>query len=70
MKELFENVDLKYVKMEVKDDRLLKKFKVSELPALLFLKNGKLVGKIEGYFDIVKEKELKEKIDKIVSKPK
>lgn len=65
VKELFKGMDLKYRKMEVKES-FLKKYKVKKLPSLLFFRNGKLVGKIEGYFDEKKEKKLKKKIGKIL----
>jgi NAD-dependent dihydropyrimidine dehydrogenase PreA subunit len=65
IKELFEKFDIKYRKMEIEDNTLLEKYKVKELPALLFFKAGKLIGKIEGYYDIAKEKELMTKINKI-----
>lgn len=66
IKELFEDIDVKYRK--IKDDGFLsKKYKIKELPSLLFFKNGKLIGKIEGYFEIKDEEKLKERINKIVS---
>lgn len=68
VKEFFKDIDIRYRKIEVKDDSLLKKYKVKKLPSLLFFKDGKLVAKIEGYYDFKKKKELKEKIDKIISK--
>lgn len=67
IKELFKNKDIKYRKTEAKED-LLKQYKVKELPSLLFFKNGKLLGKIEGYYGNEQKKELIEKIDKIISK--
>jgi Fe-S-cluster-containing hydrogenase component 2 len=70
IKKLFEDIDVKYRKIEVKDDSLLKKYKVLELPALLFFKNGKLLGKIEGYYELWKSEKVKEKMDKIISKTK
>lgn len=48
----------------VKDNSLLKKYKIKQLPSLLFFKEGKLVAKIEGYYDIGKKRELLAKIDK------
>jgi len=66
IKELFRGLDIKYRKIEMKDGSLLKKFKVKTLPALLFFKGGKLVGKIEGYYDLKRKKELKEKIKSII----
>ncbi|MBZ9572837.1 4Fe-4S dicluster domain-containing protein [Patescibacteria group bacterium] len=68
IKELFKDMDIRYRKIEVKDDSFLKKYKVKELPSLLFFKAGKLTGKIDGYFDIKQKKELKKKINKIISK--
>jgi len=66
IKELFRGLDIKYRKIEMKDGSLLKKFKVKTLPGLLFFKGGKLVGKIEGYYDFKRKKELKEKIKTII----
>jgi len=66
IKELFRGLDIKYRKIEMKDGSLLKKFKVKTLPGLLFFKGGKLVGKIEGYYDFKRKKELKEKIKSII----
>lgn len=71
IKELFKDVDVKYRKIEIKNDNsLLEKYKVKELPALLFFQDGKLVGKIEGYYKVGKEQEITKKIDKIISKTK
>jgi len=70
VKELLEGLDVKYRKMEITDDGLLKKYKVKELPALLFFKNGKVIGKIEGYYETAKEKEIVSKINGIISKSK
>ena len=67
VKELFEGLDVKYRKMEITDDALLEKYKVKELPALLFFKNGKIIGKIEGYYNTAKEKEIIKKIKGIIS---
>jgi thioredoxin 1 len=65
-KELFKG-DIKYRKVET-DDTLMKKYGVKKLPSLLFFKNGKLLGKIEGFYHKDKKKELTEKINKIISK--
>ena len=70
IKELFKDVDIKYRKIKVKDNSLLKKYRVKELPALLFFNDGKLTGKIEGYYDIGKKRELMKKINKIISRVK
>jgi NAD-dependent dihydropyrimidine dehydrogenase PreA subunit len=66
IKKLFEGIDVKYRKIEVKDGSLLKKYKVSELPALLFFKNGKIIGKIEGYCELWKCEEMEKKMGKII----
>lgn len=71
VKDLLEDIDIKYRKIEVKEnDLLLKKYKTEDLPALLFFKKGKLIGKIEGYFDFRQKKNLLMKIGKIISKIK
>ncbi len=66
LKNLFKGLDIKYRKMEVKDNSLLNKYKIKELPALLFFKDGRMAGKIEGYFESREREELKGKIDKIL----
>lgn len=70
IKMLFEDFDIKYRKMEIKDDSLLERYKVKGLPSLLFFRDGKMIGKIEGYFDIKQTEEIIKKINKIISKPK
>lgn len=68
IRELFSGLNLKFRKIKVKeDDELLKRYKVSKLPSLLVFKNGKLVGKIEGYYDSGKKKMLLEKIKQIIN---
>ena len=67
IKDLFEGLNLKYRRFYAKEDSLLKKYNIKELPALLFFKNGKLLGKIEGYFDTKKKETVKKKIKEIIS---
>ncbi|MFQ5647992.1 MAG: 4Fe-4S binding protein [Candidatus Aenigmatarchaeota archaeon] len=67
IKQLFEGMEVKYRKMEVENDALLERYGVRELPALLFFKDGNLLGKIEGFFDVKKRRELTDRINKIVS---
>lgn len=57
----------RYRKIEVKDNHLLQKYDIKELPSLLFFKNGELVGKIEGYFEESEKEELINQIKNIVS---
>lgn len=66
LKNLFKGLDIKYRKMEVKNNSLLDRYEIKELPALLFFRDGKLAGKIEGYFESREREELKGKIDKIL----
>jgi NAD-dependent dihydropyrimidine dehydrogenase PreA subunit len=68
VRELFKNIDVKYRKIKVKkNDSLLRKYKVKKLPSLLFFRKGKLIGKIEGYYDIRKKKDLSGRINKILA---
>jgi len=67
IKELLKNVNVKYRKINIgNDESLLKKYKIKEIPSLLFFNNGKLVGKIEGHYRIGKISELKKKVDDII----
>jgi len=68
IKELFKGLDLKYRKMKAEDKTLLGKYGVKELPALLFFRDGKLLGKIEGYYDKDRKNEIMEKTKKITLK--
>ena len=65
--ELLKDLPVKYRKFEVKDKEILKKYKISQLPAMLFFQDGKLVGKIEGFYGKEQKKELEGKIGKIVN---
>ncbi len=67
IKQLFPDSDIKYRKIEVKESSLPEKYAVSKLPALLFFRSGKLVGKVEGYFDIKRKAELLDKVNKIMA---
>jgi NAD-dependent dihydropyrimidine dehydrogenase PreA subunit len=69
VKELFRDIDIKYRKIEVEDnDLILEKYKIKKLPSLLFFKNGKIVGKIEGYYNFQERKNILEKIKEILSR--
>ena len=50
IQQLFKDAGIKYRKVELTDDSLQKRFEVKKLPALLFFKEGKLLGKVEGHF--------------------
>jgi len=58
VKKLFQGVDIEYRKLKLESQSLSDNYEVKELPALLFFKAGKLIGKIEGFF----EKEDKERL--------
>lgn len=67
VRELLKNIDSNYLKVKVeKKQPFLKKFKIKKFPTLAFFKMGKLIGKIEGYYELGQEKILKEKIKKII----
>jgi len=69
IKELFSGVKVKYRKIEVgESDPLLKEYKTTRLPSLLFFKDGHLEGKIEGYYDSRKKGTLAKKINEIISR--
>lgn len=54
--------DIVYRKLEIKSNEFIKKYNIKELPSLLFFKNGKMVGKIEGYIDEDNKDELLNKV--------
>lgn len=62
IKQLLKNTKFDYRKVELKSSNILKKYKIKELPCLLFFNKGKLLGKIEGYYSSDKEEEIKDKI--------
>jgi len=69
VKELFPDVKVKYRKIELgRDDELVKTYDINNFPCLLFFKDGKLVGKIEGYYSNSQKKILIGKIKKIMPK--
>ncbi len=54
-----------FYKIECNDDTK-KDLNIKELPAILIYKNGKIEGKIEGYYSVDQKEELFEKIKKFV----
>ncbi len=69
IKELLAGYDVKYRKVET-GKALAEKYNIKKLPALLFFEKGKLLGKIEGYYDNKKKAEIQKKIAKIMGKEK
>lgn len=66
VKELFKNMDIKYRKIEVKGNSLPEKYGIKNMPTLLFFRDGKLLGKIEGYYNEDSREELLKKINEII----
>lgn len=66
IKELIHGKDIQYKKVEVKNNELLSKYHIQELPALLFFKDGKVLGKIEGYYNLDSKEEIIKKIKNII----
>lgn len=58
--------DTRYRKIDVTNTQLLEKYNVKELPALLFFKNKKYLGKIEGYYSTDQKEDFIKEINKIV----
>lgn len=65
--DIFEGKTMRYRKVKVENKELLKKYSTGELPALLLFDNGKLLGKVEGYYEIDKKKELVDMVRSILS---
>lgn len=58
---------IKYRKIQVKiGDKLLAKYKIRQLPALVFFQDGQMIGKIEGYFDRNQKPELIHKVSNLL----
>src|SRR3989344_4255763 len=68
IRELIPRQDVVFRKIELKKEDLINQYKIKKIPCFLFFKEGKLVGKIEGYCSRGQEKELKEKLKKLIKK--
>ena len=68
IKEIFKKIgkDFVYRKVEVTDDEILKKYNITELPALVFFKDEKMLGTINGYYSVEMKDKLYEEINKIL----
>ena len=60
--------ETRYRKIEVTSDTLLKEYNIKELPCLLFFKNKKFLGKIEGYIDEDNKEKLMNEIQALKNK--
>lgn len=58
--------ETRYRKVDVTNTDLLEKYNVKELPTLLFFKDRKYLGKIEGYYSIEQKDELIKNISDII----
>lgn len=65
MKELMVGYRIKYRKVEA-GENLVEKYKIKELPVLIFFRNGEIFGKIEGFYENKQKDELAKKIGKIM----
>lgn len=59
------NEDILYYKLE-KTDNIINKYNIKNIPSLLIFKAGKLLGRVEGYYNIEQSKELKALIHSIL----
>ena len=68
IKELINNIkeEVLYRKLEVQTNEFMKKYDINELPSLLFFRDGKILGKVEGYYDETQKEKLIEKICAII----
>jgi NAD-dependent dihydropyrimidine dehydrogenase PreA subunit len=66
IKELFEDDDIAYRKFAVEDEKFKTQYNIKKLPALLFFNEGKIKGKIEGYYSMDNKKELVSEINKLL----
>ena len=68
VKEIADQFDseTRYRKIYVSSNEILEKYNIKELPSLLFFRNGKEVGKFEGYRDVDQKEELFEKMKKFI----
>ncbi len=66
IKTIFEGKDIRFRKVQLESDNLTKKYNIKKLPALLFFRNMKLVGKIESYYGMRDKKALLAKVKKLI----
>ena len=69
IKDLLADDPIKYRKVKVEKE-LVKKYKIKKMPTLLFFEKGKLLGKIEGYYENKQKAKLCKKIEAIMEKKK
>ncbi len=62
IKELLGETDVVYRKFAVENQEFKEKYSIKELPCLLFFNEGRLTGKIEGFYSVEKKQELIDKL--------
>jgi ferredoxin len=62
IKELLGDSNVVYRKFAVEEDAFKEKYGIKELPCLLCFNEGKIVGKIEGFYSVNKKEELLSKL--------
>lgn len=67
LKEITEDMpkDTRYYKVNFTDN-LLKEYDISTLPSLLMFKDGKLIGKVEGYYPVEEKEVFMNKINELI----
>lgn len=67
LKEITEDMpkDTRYYKVNFTDN-LLKEYDIKELPSLLMFKDGKLIGKVEGYYPVEEKEVFMNKINELL----
>lgn len=68
IKDITDNIseEVFYYKLE-KTDNIINTYNLTELPALLVFKDGKLLGKVEGYYETSSKDEFEDKIKSILN---
>ncbi len=67
IRELIPGEDIVFRKVEIKDkEPIVEKYNVSKFPCLLFFRNGKVVGKVEGYWGTDERNELENKVRELI----
>lgn len=66
IKDLLQDMDVVFRKVEITNDLSVAKFDIKSYPSLLIFNQWKFLWKIEGYYDINRKDELKDKIKNIL----
>jgi len=68
IKNITDNINKKvqFYKLIEPSDELINEYRIEKFPSLLVLKNGELLGKIDGYFELDKEEEFKNILNNLI----